>query len=161
VKNTSFYTCVVFEVLMKKESVQFYYKSTGIEFKEHVKIFIFVLSNNFISICLSKGENAGCQTGMTACMGEQSIRSGWCQLLQSLTEKWRDLFWQCTSSRKRHRAILLVRIAGATDFGTAVLFRGVSGVAAASRQMTQRDRSGRKTFSTTSRIFRHRLCIVC
>jgi hypothetical protein len=71
------------------------------------------------------------------CMGEQSIGRGLCQLWQSLPEKWRDLFRQCTSSQKRHKAILRARNAGATHFGTADLYRGVSGVVAASRQMTR------------------------
>jgi len=71
------------------------------------------------------------------CMGEQSIGRGWCQLRQSLPEKWRDLFRQCRSSQKRHKAILRVPNADATHFGTAGLYRGVSGVAVVSRQMTR------------------------
>jgi len=71
------------------------------------------------------------------CMGDQSIGRGWCQLWLPLPEKWRDLFRQCTGSQKRHKAILRAPNADATHFGTTGLYRGVSGVAAASRQMTR------------------------
>ena len=49
---------------MKKYSGCFYFKGTGIEFREDVRTSVIVFWNNCVSIRLSKAENASCRTGM-------------------------------------------------------------------------------------------------
>jgi hypothetical protein len=50
--------------------VAFVSKEVELNSKKKYSFFIIALLSKSISICLSKGENAACRTGMTTCMGE-------------------------------------------------------------------------------------------